>query len=83
MKLFIYLIIIFFGYKLVKKALGRSPAAKGHYKTKDLQGEDMVCDPSCNTYIPKENALSAKSEGEVHYFCSEECRTAFKEKIAG
>jgi YHS domain-containing protein len=80
MKLLIYLIIIFVGYKLMKKALGGSPAAKGHYKTTDLKGEDMVRDPSCNTYIPKDNALSAKAGGEVHYFCSEECRTVFKEK---
>ena len=80
MKLLIYLIIIFFAYRFLKKALVGSPAAKSHHKTIDLQGEDMVRDPSCNTYIPKENALSAKSGGEVHYFCSEECRTAFKEK---
>lgn len=80
MKLLIYLIIIFFAYQFMKKALGGSPAAKGHHKTTDLQGEDMVCDPSCNTYIPKENALSAKSGEEVHYFCSEKCRSAFREK---
>ncbi len=66
----------------MKKALGGSPAAKGHYKATDLKGEDMVRDPSCNTYIPKDNALSAKAGGEVHYFCSEECRTKFKETHA-
>jgi len=82
MKLLVYLIIIFLAYKLMKKVLGGSPVEKGHYKTTDLQGEDMVRDPSCNTYITKDSALSARAGGEVHYFCSEECRTAFKEKQA-
>ncbi len=80
MKLLIYGILIFFAYRLINKVLGGRPVEKGHCKTRDLQGEDMVRDPSCNTYIPKDNALSAKAGGEVHYFCSEECRTTFKEK---
>jgi YHS domain-containing protein len=80
MKLLIYVILIYIAYKLINKVLGGRPVEKGHYKTTDFQGEDMVCDPSCNTYIPKDNALSTKAGGEVHYFCSEECRSAFKEK---
>ncbi len=80
MRLLFYLIIIYLAYKLINKVLAGSPAEKRHYKTTDLQGEDMVRDPSCNTYIPKDNALSAKAGEEVHYFCSEECRSAFKEK---
>ncbi len=80
MRLLFYIIIIFFAYKLINKVLGGRPVEKRHYKTTDLQGEDMVRDPSCNTYIPKDNALSAKAGGEVYYFCSEACRNAFKEK---
>jgi YHS domain-containing protein len=80
MRLLFYLIIIFLAYKLINKALGGRPVEKGHYKTTDLQGEDMVRDPSCNTYIPIDNALSAKAGGEVYYFCSEKCLSAFKEK---
>ncbi len=80
MKLLIYLILIFLAYKLINRALGGRPVEKGHYKTTDLQGEDMVRDPTCNTYIPKDNALRAKAGGEVHYFCSEKCRSVFKEK---
>lgn len=80
MRLLFYFIIIFFAYKLINKVLGRSQIEKGRYKTTDLQGEDMVRDPSCNIYIPIDNALSAKAGGEVYYFCSEECLRAFKEK---
>jgi uncharacterized protein len=82
-KLLIYILIFFVAYQLIKKALGGKPPAKNHYKTRDIQGEDMVRDPTCNTYIPKDNALSAHAGGEVYYFCSEACRSAFKEKNAG
>ncbi len=37
----------------------------------------LVRDRVCNTYIPQNRALSVRSKsgsGEVHWFCSQECR---------
>jgi YHS domain-containing protein len=34
---------------------------------------DLVKDPVCGTYVPKQSALSARNE----FFCSEECRSKF------
>lgn len=39
----------------------------------------MVKDEMCNTYLPKENALKIKVDGQEHYFCSKECRDRFLE----
>jgi uncharacterized protein len=45
---------------------------------KSPQGEDMVRDPQCGTYIPVSLALKKVVHGRTHYFCSEECRKAYK-----
>ena len=39
--------------------------------------KSMVRDRICNTFVPREGALSADMEGERHFFCSERCRQAF------
>lgn len=38
----------------------------------------MVKDEICNTYIPREEALTEVRGGVDHYFCSEECRRVFR-----
>ncbi|MFO7867482.1 MAG: transcriptional regulator [Candidatus Aminicenantes bacterium] len=39
----------------------------------------MVKDNVCNTYLPEEDAIKEKLDGEIHYFCSEKCRDKFLE----
>ncbi|MGB7295809.1 MAG: hypothetical protein WBC70_09505 [Candidatus Aminicenantales bacterium] len=40
----------------------------------------MVKDEVCNTYLPKDEAILERLDGEDHYFCSEECRRKFLEQ---
>lgn len=40
----------------------------------------LVRDPVCGTYVPPRPALSLTAAGSTHYFCSEECRTAFAKR---
>jgi uncharacterized protein len=42
------------------------------------QGEEMVRDPQCGTYLPRGEALTRTVKGRRYYFCSSECRDAFK-----
>jgi uncharacterized protein len=37
----------------------------------------MVKDETCNTYLPKEEAILEKADGREYYFCSQECRRKF------
>lgn len=39
---------------------------------------EMVQDPVCKVYIPKDSALSLTSSGTKYYFCSRECMDKFK-----
>lgn len=46
--------------------------------TRQVRGV-MVKDEICDTYIPREEALTEVRGGVEHYFCSEECRRKFRE----
>jgi YHS domain-containing protein len=37
----------------------------------------MVKDETCNTYLPKEDAIRVQFGGRDHYFCSQECKQKF------
>jgi uncharacterized protein len=39
----------------------------------------MVKDETCDTYLPKEEAIVEKADGREYYFCSQECRQKFLE----
>ncbi|MDF1553389.1 MAG: hypothetical protein P1P84_10030 [Deferrisomatales bacterium] len=63
--------------RLVKGLLGpaqgrtpRRPASGG-----ELRGGELVQDPQCGVYIPKETALKGPG-GQL--FCSPECRDAYR-----
>lgn len=41
--------------------------------TDTSQGESMVLDPHCQSYVPRNEAYPSHG----HYFCSEECARAY------
>lgn len=45
-----------------------------------MEGE-MVKDPYCETYIPKDSAIRARMGGRDHYFCSKECLRKFRDQM--
>jgi uncharacterized protein len=49
-------------------------------REKTRQGEDMVRDPQCGTYVPRGDAVEKTVGGQKHYFCSDRCRDAFVAK---
>jgi len=41
---------------------------------------EMVKDPNCETYVPKNEALHKTIHGVTHYFCSKTCAEEFSKK---
>jgi YHS domain-containing protein len=39
---------------------------------------EMVKDPVCGTYVPRDGSLSLRERGGEHFFCSPACRDAFQ-----
>jgi uncharacterized protein len=45
------------------------------------EAEELVQDPYCQTYIPKESAVRKKINGRMLHFCNQECLRNYLEKI--
>ena len=41
---------------------------------------EMVKDPNCETYVPKDEAVHKTIRGVTHYFCSKTCAEEFSKK---
>lgn len=78
----IFLFVIIFAGASVLSLIWRlfSGPSRSIPKEKSRQGEDMVRDPNCGMFLPKQDALSATIKGRSHHFCSSECRDAYKNK---
>ena len=40
----------------------------------------LVRDPVCGTHVPPDPALALTVRGATHYFCSEQCRDAYRKQ---
>lgn len=77
-RVLIWLIVGFLVYtvfQIFKQALLKPPAPPAE---KTTRGEDMVQDPECKTYVPKNDAIKAQVGGKERYFCSADCRDKYK-----
>lgn len=45
------------------------------------EGEDMVLDPQCKTYVSKLEAFRVREGNKIHYFCSPECRDKYVARL--
>ena len=61
------------------RALGFKPRNKEAEEEKPgiINGGEMIKDPFCQSYYPKNKAISKKIDGEIYYFCSEDCLKKF------
>lgn len=80
---FLLLFFLFFlAYTLFASLLRllSGPGKRPVPREKTPEGEQMVRDPQCGVFLPRNDALSAVVRGERHYFCSERCRKEFGKK---
>ena len=71
---FFYLLLRFFKLLFSKPPVNKRPTQQN---TSD-QVNEMVQDPVCKVYIPKNNSLSTQISGSTYYFCSKKCMDKFK-----
>lgn len=79
MKLLIFLGLLILLYYLVKGWISPSKARQmGRGDGGQEWESEMVKDPHCQTYIPKNFAICARIDGREYYFCSRQCVKEFK-----
>lgn len=78
-KILMLLLLGFVGYSIVQGVLkpknNRGPKMPRN-QTRD--GEQMVEDPQCGTFIPLGDAFSTNINGQQHHFCSKKCLKDYK-----
>lgn len=55
--------------KLCRALIGSSKGADAHSLDAKSDGEEMVFDPQCRSYVPKSDAVARAGR----HFCSQEC----------
>ncbi|HET9480846.1 MAG TPA: hypothetical protein VFP98_03750 [Candidatus Polarisedimenticolia bacterium] len=81
MRRFLLFLVIFGAVVLLLRRLSGlfagGPAREARSDEPARSATRMVRDRVCNTFLPREKALSLVSSGQTHYFCSEECRSRY------
>ena len=74
-RFFVFIILIYVLYKVIKNVGQLKPAKNGNYqfKASPVGGEDLVEDPVCHTYVPLSQAFKKEISGNDYYFCSKQC----------
>lgn len=75
-RLLFYLIAAYVIYLFLRLLLSPRRQARGQTNRAHSSGT-MVKDETCNTYLPREEAILEKADGREYYFCSQECRQKF------
>ena len=70
-RLLIWILIGFVVYSLLSGL--RRPTNRKPPKNRTREGETMVEDPNCGTFLPISDAVSATINGKQLYFCSKKC----------
>ena len=76
-----FLIFVVIGYLVLRTASRWFLTGSSSNRDHELIDDEMVQDPVCYRYVPRQEALSLHHDGDIHYFCSETCRKAFKEHL--
>jgi len=71
-RLLLFLVLIYLAVKAIFKKSKSRPRNRS-------KGElvEMKKDQICGTFVPENQALTCHHQGELHYFCSKECRDRF------
>lgn len=78
-KLLMLILLCFVGYSMIQGIIrpkgqrgGKMPRNRSH------EGEQMVEDPQCGTFLPISDAVSANLNGRQRFFCSKKCLKEYK-----
>jgi YHS domain-containing protein len=80
-KVLIFIVAGYFFYKLLTN--DKKKKRKMQEKTKEnlASNGEMVKDPICGTYVPKNGDIRVRQGDQVHCFCSYECRDKFLKQL--
>ncbi len=78
LRLLVWLLLGYIGYRIIKALIARKPTVLPSQKK---ESEETVQDPVCKMYLAKKDAVIGTLEGNRHYFCSMDCLEKFREQL--
>ena len=75
-KLLLLVLAGFVVYSLISSLLRPRPPRPPRNRSRE--GEVMVQDPQCGTYLPEGDAISATVNGKSLHFCSQNCLKSYR-----
>ena len=69
LRLIVLFLLCYVAFTALRAMIGRGKDGVSGKLKSDPEGEDMVLDPQCHSYVPKSNAVAQAGR----YFCSREC----------
>jgi hypothetical protein len=69
LRLILILLICYVAISALKSLLKGGKSKLSNRQKSTAEGEEMVFDPQCRSYVPKSEALAMSGQ----YFCSQEC----------
>jgi uncharacterized protein len=79
-RLILFIIILLLLYALLYTLMKDMPVRRKRLN-REVEPEELVQDPFCQTYIPKRSAVKKKIAGRSFYFCNQECMKNYMNKI--
>ncbi len=79
-RFFLFIILIYVLYKIIQNLGQLKPVKKENdqFKSTAIEGEDLVEDPFCHTYVPLSQAFKKEISGNYYYFCSKQCSEKYE-----
>ena len=71
-------------YYLLRRALrqlGQNDVTAKSREGKE-SGKQMIQDPVCRVFVPREHAVSEIIGGQTYFFCSRDCAIAFQKQLS-
>jgi uncharacterized protein len=69
LRLFLFLLLCYLIFAVLRAIAGGRKRKSVNRHTSDRDGEEMVLDPQCHSYVAKSDAVLKSGQ----YFCSQEC----------
>jgi YHS domain-containing protein len=71
-------------YCLIRNAIRKMGQDGALEQSKDggMPGNQMVQDPVCRVFVPRENAVKEQIGGQTYFFCSRGCAIAFQKQLS-
>ncbi len=83
-RLFLIAGLLMLFYFFLRRAFQKIKQETGLFTHQEGQtlGNQMVQDPVCRVFIPRENAVREEIGGQTYFFCSRGCATTFQKRLS-